>query len=361
MNFAEDGTVFDVVDCAGVSADERLDFSANVNPFPMPEAVKEALARGMAELQRYPDSDARELRERAAEVFGVAPENLLAGNGSTEFIFAVPRRMRPRRVIVMAPCHHDYWRATEHAGGEAEGLLAAEADEFVPNMAQLELRVSGVDMVFFGNPNNPTGVAVPAESIRALAVRFPSTLFVVDEAYSEFVPDAGGASLLARPLPPNAVVLRSLSSFYGLPGLRLGFMVADREICAQIQRSREPWTVSGPAQVAGRALLTCERQVAAMREQVIGERERVRDELSRMTGLRVFHSQANFLLVKIVRPNLSSGRLCDRLLQQKILICNVAGLRGLNAKFVRISIRSDQENDRLLEAMKAALDEARWK
>jgi len=98
-----------------------------------------------------------------------------------------------------------------------------------------------------------------------------------------------------------------------------------------------------------------------MREEVIAERERVRDELSRMTGLRVFHSQANFLLAKVTRPSLTSVRLCERLLSQRILIRNAAGFRGLDGKFVRISVRSKDDNGRLLEAMRVALDESKWK
>lgn len=361
MHYAEDGNVFEAAERIGVGFEEVLDFSSNVSGAPLPDSVRQAIVDNLHMLACYPDPEARRLRTRAAARFGVAPDHVLVGNGSTEFIFAIPRRLRSRRTVVIAPCYHDYWRAIDAAAGEAEGVLAAEADEFVPDFSQIELRLSGVDMVFIGNPNNPTGIAVPAATLQVLAGRFPSTIFVVDETYAEFVPEAGGATLLGQPVPENVIVLRSLSPFYAVPGLRLGFMVAAPDLCNSVHRAREPWTLSTLAQVAGSELLADDGGYATLREQVIAERERLRDELSRLPGLRVFHSQANFLLAKITRPNLSATQLCDRMLQQRILIRNAAGFRGLNGRFVRMSVRTAADNDRLLTAIKTAMDESNWK
>jgi len=255
VHFSDDGDIYGAAERAGCEAGEVVDFSANVSAFRPSERVRDALAQSAGALGRYPDPEARALRKPAAARFGVGPENVLAGNGTTEFIFAIPQWLRPRRVLLVAPCYHDYWRATEHAGGEAEGVLAVEANEFVPDLGGLEGRLSGVDMMFLGNPNNPTGVAVPAERLRKLAVNAPRCIFVIDEEYAEFVPEAGGASMLGQPLPENVVVLRSLSAFHALPGLRLGFMIAHEEICRQVRASRVPWTVSLSALAVGGALL----------------------------------------------------------------------------------------------------------
>jgi len=361
VHFSDDGDIYGAAERAGCEAGEVVDFSANVSASGASERVRDALAHSAGTLGRYPDPEARTVRKLAAARFDVGPENVLAGNGATEFIFAIPQWLRPRRVLLVAPCYHDYWRAIDHAGGEAEGVLAPEANEFVPDLQNVEGLLSGVDMMLFGNPNNPTGVAVPAESLRKLAKSAPRCIFVIDEAYAEFVPEAGGASMLGQPLPENVIVLRSLSAFHALPGLRLGFMIAHEEICRQVQASRVPRMLSSSALAVGEALLDDGAEISGMREEVIAERERVRDELSRMTGIRVFHSQANFLLAKITRPSLTSVRLCERLLSQRILIRNAAGFRGLDGKFVRISIRSKEDNARLLEAMRVALDESKWK
>jgi threonine-phosphate decarboxylase len=134
-------------------------------------------------------------------------------------------------------------------------------------------------------------------------------------------------------------------------------MIGSAEMCGQVDRAREPWTVSSIALRAGEALLEAAADPTAQREAVIAERERLREALSRTAGLRVFRSQANFLLLKITRPGISSSRLCERLLQNRILIQNAAGFRGLDSRFVRISIRSAADNDRLLQALQAALEQ----
>ena len=355
------GDVFGAAIEAGLTPSDILDFSSNVNLCLMPDTVRVVLQESANLVGRYADPSARGLRSAAASAFGVAEDAVIAGNGSTELLYAAPRAMRPRRVIVLAPCYHDYWRAAEHAGAEAEGVLSSDDKEFVPNIEQLEMRMSGADMLFLGNPNNPTGVVFPVDSIRALATTFPHVTIVVDESFVEFVPESVGASLVSPALPENIVVLRSTSLFYGLPGLRLGFMVASPDICRQVERVREPWPVNAIAQKAGEALLQSEIDVAAIRQSVIAERERVRDELSRVAGLRVFHSQANFLLLRITKPGLTSHVLCQRMLEQRILIRNTAGFRGLNSRFVRVSIRNAEENDQLIQGIQAALDSSRWK
>lgn len=361
MQYAEDGNIYDAAIKAGVEPGELLDFSSNIYPAGLPEEVGNAVSSGLGATVHYPDPEARPLREKAAARFGVDPERLLVGNGSTEFLFAIPRCLRPKRVLTIAPCYHDYWRAIEHAGGEVSGMIAGESDEFVPDLVAFEQQFSGVDMAIVGNPNNPTGVALPSGALRRIAERFPKATILVDEAYAEFVPDAAGATMLSEPLPGNVIVLRSLSAFYGCPGLRLGFMIADARTCNRVQRIREAWSVSQLSLAAGLALVEHPPASSGIRGAVIGERERVRDELSRLAGLRVFRSQANFLLIKITRPTLTAVTLCDRLLEQSVLVRNVAGFRGLDGKFIRVAVRTAEDNDKLLAAMTAALDEDRWK
>ena len=361
MAASSDGDVYSAATAAGLNPDEILDFSGNANPCPLPESLRRAIHESVHCLEYYPDPKARKLRQRASEVFGVSPDEVRVGNGVGEFLYALPRALRPRRVVVLAPCPTDYWRAGDYAGAESEGVLAAEPQEFVPDPAQLEMRLSGADMVFLGNPNDPTGVAIPAETIRVLARKFPRAVFAVDESFMQFVPHSMAASLVGAPRPANVVVFRSPTPLYGLPGLRLGFMIASRELADSVDGAREPWTVGSMALCAGEALLGGEQDVAARREPTVAERERIREELSRMAGLRVFRSQANFLLLKTTRPGLASTQLCERLLKQKVLIRNVAGFRGLDAKFARVSMRSAPDNDRLLAAFRNALDESQWK
>lgn len=360
MISAQDGDIYRAATEAGVPVDEIVDFSGNISPCAVPDAVREALARSADLLNRYPDACAAALRAAAAPVYGVKPENILAGADTTEFIYAVPRGLRPRRAVISAPGTPHYWRACDQCGAEAEGILAPEEADFVPDMTQIEHHLGGADLLFIGHPADPTGLCADAEALRRLAGLFPSAIFVADETHMDFVPESMTTSLLSAALPPNILVLRSLSPC-GLAGLRVGFCIGAPDLLGLVERVREPWTLNVPAQLAAEALLTGPRDLAALRAPVIAERERLRDEIGHLPGLRVFRSQANFLLLKITKPNLTSAMLCDRLLRQNCLVRNASGYRGLNGKFIRLSARTVPENDRLLVALRMALDDARWK
>jgi threonine-phosphate decarboxylase len=338
-----------------------LDFSGDIGSAPLPEGLRSVLADPAAVLTGVPEARTDRVRLLAAERFGVSPECVAVGHGETEFLYAVPRALRPRRVVVLAPCRHAYWRANDAVGAECEGILAAESHEFIAESDQIAARLGGVDLAIIGNPNNPTGVALPADVLRALITRFPDTTFLVDESYVEFVPEAMSVTLLGEPLPPNAILLRTPAPLLGLAGLRLGYLIAHPERRALIERAREPRTLDGMTLSAAELLLREPPDLAALRELVVGERERVRDELARQAGLRVFRSLAGFMLLKVTRPGMDAVEIASRLLRRNVLVRNVAAYRGLDAKFLRICVRSPGENDRLLAAFRDAFDQAQWK
>lgn len=337
-----------------------LDFSGDIGSASVPDFLRQAL-ENLEFLAQDPEPLIKEVCAAAAERFHAMPEQVAVGQGETEFIYAVPRALRPRRTVILAPCRQDFWRANDIVQAESEGVLAAESHEFIPEIDQFAARLSGVDMAFVGNPNNPTGVALPAEMLRTLAARFPSTTFVVDETYVEFVPDATNITLLGAELPANVVVLRSASPLLGLPGLRLGFMIADPELCGLVARVREPRLLDGMTLRAAKAILSAPLDIPAMRDAIIAERERVREELSRLTGLRVFRSSAGFLLLKITRPGLDFPEVQARLKSRHVLVRNAAAYRGLDGKYLRICIRKPDENNRLIKAFQDAFDQAQWK
>lgn len=354
----QDGDIYTAAKSAGVPAQDIIDFSSCVSAAPAPESVRRALHDAAAQLGRTPDPAARFLRELAAKRFGVYPVQVLAGCDTTEFLYAIPRALRPRRAVVLAPCPQDYWRAVEFAGGEAEGALSVEPNELVPDVAQVAARLSGVDMLIIGNPNNPTGVAIPSDAILALARRFPTVTFVLDETLVEFTPESQAFSALPGTPPANVAILRSPSPFAGLAGLRAGFMIAAEDLCSLVDRAREPQRLSLPAMLAAEALLADLTPLTEPRHEIIAERERLRDLLSHTHGLRVFRSQTNFLLLKITRPGLTSAELCERLLRHKILVRNASAFRGLDSRYLRITLRTPADNDRLIEAMRQSLSES---
>ncbi len=343
------------------NGNESLDFSGLCGPCELSEPLRRALAEAAQSSAGDAEGAALELRRRAAEAYGLLPEQLLASGDASELIYAIPRALRPRRAVILAPCSQDYWRACDGVGVEAEGLPASEAQEFIPDLEAMGASLGGTEMLFIGNPNDPTGAALPAEALRGLAARFPGLLLVVDERFGELVPDAAGLSLLGGPLPPNLLLVRALPCAREPAGPGVGFIVASASLCDRVKGALQPHAADAAAMRTGLALIQASEELRALREPRIAERERVREALSRLPGLRVFRSQANFLLLKSTKPGLTSAMLCERLLSRHLLARNVAGFRGLDGRFLRLCIRRPKENDLLLDAMRDALENAKWK
>lgn len=353
------GNVSDAAAALGVKPEDILDFSGSCGSCEPPESVRSALADALLRPELPVDQSVRRLYGMLAAAHGVSAAQLLTSGDPAEFIQAVPLALRPRRAVIIAPCPNDYWRACARSGAEADGMLASEERDFIPDLAEIGERLSGVNMLFLGNPNNPAGAAVTSDAIRELAQRFPGVTIVVDERFGG--PAAEGTAMSAGAPPANVILLRSLTCLYAMADMPLGYMVASEEKCEAVSRVRQRGMLTAAAMRAAEALIAADSGSAGLCAQLAAERERVRNELGRLPGLRVFPSQAAFLLLKITKPGLTSVALCERLLSRKVLARNASGFRGLDGRFLRVSIRQPGENDLMLAAMRDALDSAKWK
>lgn len=333
--------------------EELLDFSASINPLGFPPGVPQAVLEAMDAVKHYPDPGCRDLREDLARFHGLSLENVLVGNGSTELIYLTVRALEPARALVAVPAFSEYERALELAGVPISFTPTAEADNFTLKAAP---ETSGCDMFFLANPLNPGGgLLMPDELapiIEALDGRGVSV--VLDEAFVDFVEEASMKTWLDR--FGRLVILRSFTKFFAIPGMRLGYALADEKMIRRLEAAREPWSVNAVAQAAGRVCLKDAEFMARTRETVARERERLQAGLAGVEGLEVFPGQANYLLVKIVRPGPVAADLRERMLAHKVLIRDASNFRGLDERFFRVAVRLGRENDRLLEAVRACLN-----
>ncbi len=334
----------------GLPAGAFLDFSASVSPLGVPEGVREAILRGMDRLPEYPDPDCRSLGRALARLHGRHEDEILVANGATEALSLALRALRPRRVGVLAPAYRDIERAAAQAGAKVSFLKASEARGFAHDWDRAARWARSRDLMALGTPNNPTGRATAPDVLARLAEAAPDTVFLVDEAFLDFL-DAPEAWSLARggAAPANVLVLRSFTKFYAIPGLRLGYAVGDRKLVARLKDAGEPWSVNGLAQAAGLACLEERSYARALRAVVAEERAFLSEGLSRM-GFKACPSQANFILVKLPGP---ARDWAERLGRQGILVRDASDFPGLGANHVRIAVRTRTENARLLAAMGA--------
>ena len=338
---------------AGKPAGEILDFSANINPLGPPEWLRPLISAHVGGLVHYPDPACTALVGAFAARFGVAAEEVLMGNGSTELLYLLPGVLGKARALIPVPAYVDYERAAALAGLAVEHLPLEEARDFVPDPAALEKALRGDELLLLGSPNNPTGRSVPAAALRELAQSHPRTAFVIDEAFADFTAAEG---LLAGKRPENLIILRSLTKFYAIPGLRLGGVVAAPAIIRRLRERMPPWSVNTLAQAVGAAALADHDYGERTRRFVRERREELQQALAALPGLTVFPGEANYLLLRIDGGPLAAPALAERLLAGGIAIRACDNFAGLDRRFFRVAVRTGEENGRLRDALAAALN-----
>ena len=335
----------------GVTA---LDFSLNISPLfpPLGNLSLDAFA-----LQSYPSIDGCGIRQFYTTRFGLNNATLLPLNGAIEGIYLLPRALGLRRILLLAPSFYEYERAAKIAGAEVSFVeLTAENGFRLPGIEQLADALRHVDAFFVANPNNPTGTEVPPEIIMALASRFPEKWFIVDEAFIQFTPAFPDNSLMGKVMAlKNVIVVHSLTKFYALPGLRLGALVAHPEVILHLLDFKEPWTVNAIAESVAVLLLQCAEYEERLREMIFSERGRMADQLSTIAGLRLAGGAANFFLAQWNRGNSLDG-LLDHLSRCGIQVRDCRNFAGLEINYFRFAVRTAEENDRLLDALRNSLN-----
>jgi len=337
---------------AGLPPDALVDFSANINPLGPPPRVWSVIAETAPRIVHYPEARAETLTEALAARHGLTAAQIVAGNGSSELLYALPRLTGKARALIPVPSYGDYSHAARLGGLEVETLLMEEGEGFRLCLPALEKRLRGDEAVFLGRPNNPTGDLPDASALRALARRHPRTFFIVDEAFIDFVPGAEG---MIRDRPKNVVVLCSLTKFYALPGLRLGFAVGDEEIISALRSCLPPWSVNCLAQAVGMAVLGARDYEEETRRYVEEQREDLRRALSCLPGFHVYPATANYLLVRLDGKDTDARRLRTELLKHGIAVRLCDDFLGLDGRYFRVAVRTGEENARLLAALRRAL------
>ena len=321
-----------------------LDFSVNTNPLGMPKSAKEALFEAADSFDRYPDDGCTALREVLSEKTQLPPEAILCGNGAADLIFRICACFQPKRALVLAPTFGEYERCIRLFGGTAVPVRLSEEREFALGTETLDLLESGIDAFFLCNPNNPTGCLADPELLEEIAAicKKKNILLVVDECFLEFTEGQSMISLLPRNL--HLLVLNAFTKFYSLAGLRLGYLFGDARLLREVKKFGPQWSVSAAAQAAGIGALKDRTWNRKTMEAVRAERRYLSEALEKL-GLRVFRSDADFLLLK------SSLPLFEPLLKKRILVRDGADFSGLDEHFIRISVHTHEENVRLVSAI----------
>ncbi|MGN0107463.1 MAG: pyridoxal phosphate-dependent aminotransferase [Hominilimicola sp.] len=315
----------------------RIDFSVNTNPLGISEKVKKAVTENADRFGIYPDIQYTDLRKAIADKEGVNAENALCSNGAAEMIFAVVRAVMPKSALLTAPTFSEYERALKSVGCEIDYYALTEENGFSVKSDFLE-KLSGIDMVFICNPNNPTGNIVEKSIMERVAdvCAENNIVCVVDECFMDL---AQGYSMKGK-LP----VIKAFTKTYAMAGLRLGYLIGEAEFTEKVKGQLPAWNVSAAAQSAGLAAIGDEEYLIKSCEIIKTEREYLNAELKKL-GLKVFKSETNFILIKGKRG------IDGELLKRGILIRCCDNFRGLDGSFYRIAVKMHEENAELIREL----------
>lgn len=328
----------------------RLDFSVNLNPFPMPPEVTEALQDGMHEIHQYPDPAQQKLREGIAKLESMSPENVVCGNGASELLMAAVHAVMPRKALVTAPCYAGYAVALKAADAEITEYLLEEERDFAPDEGILYQINDSIDMVFIADPNNPNGRIIEPDLKTAIASKCEEcgAVLVIDECFFPLTEE--GAKKKA--ITDKALHLRAFTKTFAIPGIRIGYMLSnDTEMLDKIRKHLPEWNVSRIAERTGEAAASVLESTNYLKDSVRmieQEREYLAGQLERL-GIKVYRSDTNYLLIKSV-PGLY-----EKLLERGILIRKCSNFSGLDDTYFRIAVRQHDDNAELINILSKVL------
>jgi L-threonine-O-3-phosphate decarboxylase len=337
---------------AGCPPDAILDFSASISPLGPPNSAIAAILSQLGNLKHYPDPNYSELRLALSHFHQLPPEWILPGNGSAELLTLIGRELAQlAATTLITPAFGDYYRTLAAYNANVLecplSLVTGHWSLFLDKGQKTKDKG-----LLLNNPHNPTGKIFSRDSILPYLEQF--ALVVVDEAFMDFVPPNEEQSLIPVVQEyTNLVILRSLTKFYSLPGLRLGYAIAHPDCLAKWQLWRDPWPVNTLAAAAAIAAL----QDTEFQQQTWAwlppARNQLFQSLAEIPGLQPQVSAANFLLVESQE---STSQLQHQLLKyHQILIRDCLSFKELGDRFFRVAVREESDNQRLLTALNSVL------
>ena len=340
-----------------LNKEDIVKFGANVNPLGLSTSVKKGIAENVDLFSSYPDRDYVSLRNTISEYCRIPAEFILPGNGSSELISLLIQERAPKHTLILGPTYSEYSRELSFSGSTQEYYHLREERNFTLDVEDLcKTLENGYDFLILCNPNNPTSSAIMQADLRKLiAFCADKDIFVmIDETYVEFAPDI--EEITAIPLTrefTNLMVLRGVSKFYAAPGMRLGYgITGNMDFLSKMREKQTPWSLNSIGAFAGEIMLQDEDYIRQTRELILSERTRMIKELKSVPTYKVYPAYANFILLKILKPGLTSYDVFEACIRQGLIIRDCSSFQCLDGEFVRFCIMMPEDNSRLVEVLK---------
>jgi len=344
-----------------IPLEKVLDFSGPINFLgPAPKAV-EAVQQQAKLIRFYPDPNPVEFRTEIADYVGhgVDASNVILGNGSIELIYMITEAFPCGfKAVIPIPSFTEYEKAALRVGGEP--VFVKLPDDFSLDVESVKKAVTeDTRIVSICNPHSPSGTLYSKEAVLDIVefCREKDVIVSVDENYIEFA-EKGEDNTMAGYVKKyeNLFVIRSVTKFYGMPGIRLGYGLATESLIDTLQTVRQPWSINSLACYATLAAFKDTAFIENTKRTVAEERVRFAEMLSEVGGLHVFPSVTNFLLVKILSDKVTATSLKEELAKEGLLIRDCSTFMGLDNRYFRVTVRAFKENLMLVDALKKAVE-----
>ncbi len=353
------GNVWEISEKYKIPVDQLIDFSISTNPLGAPEKALQSIRQNLNLIYHYPDPDHEWLLEALSNSVSVKPNNVVIGNGSTELIYLFTEIFLENgtEAVIPVPTFSEYKAAIERFGGNMVFVKCNPAKNFRLNFEELESTITKkTRIIFLCNPNSPTGYLYDKDDVLRIieAAAEKNVLVFLDEDYIDFVDDSKRYSMAEYVNDyDNLFVLRSLTKFYGLAGVRIGFGLASPDIVKIIKKARMPWSVNSLAMFATVEAVKDNDFIKKTKLLLSKSKREMLEMFKTIPWLKVYPSETNFLLVEIIQGELTSTQLREGLAKKGLLIRDCKDFDGLNNRFFRVTVRRPEENKKLIEQIKS--------
>ncbi len=341
-----------------------LDFSGPVNFLGPPRKSLEAVKKNARLIRFYPDPNPAELKEEIARYVGhgVKENNVILGNGSIELIYMITEVFScPFKALIPVPSFTEYEKAALRVGGDV--VFVQLPDNFALEPEKIKRAVTDDTRILcICNPHSPSGTVYNRETLLDL-LEFcgkKDIILSVDENYIEFSEKPQDVTMAGYVKKyPNLFVIRSVTKFYGMPGIRFGYGLAAEELIEKLQVVRQPWSINSLASFATSAAFNDTEFIENTRRTIKRERTRFSKLLSGIECLHVFPSETDFLLVKIMDKRITSTALKEKMAEKGILIRDCCTFVGLDDSYFRVTVRSATNNRKLVMTLAECLNKVK--
>lgn len=332
-----------------------VDYSANINPLGYSKAACKAIQEAIPSIVHYPDPKGRALKEELSRHYGIDDDSIVLGNGAAELLYLFFYSKRPERVLIPVPSFSEYERAAQAAHCQIEYYYLLEEKGFQMDWQDLAKVAPSVDCILLGNPNNPTTHVYKIGELEPFlkACAKSDTTIIVDESFLDFCQPYGAYTVQHWAAhTKGVVVIHSLTKFYAIPGLRLGFGIAHSDTIRAMEEQMDVWHVNTLAQVAGIAGLRDREYQEQTRHYVAVEGEKLCRSLREIAYISDIKRSVNFIFFSVRKSGMTAREFSEKMKKWGILVRDCSNYPGLPPYYIRIAVGTKENNENLIKTMK---------